>query len=185
MGSRKVTPKLERVLLRRMSKDRKGKIHRPTVAVMVEHFETRKFLIVYGRQDLFSQTQNPGIVKGGVDKGEKPIEAARREIYEELGALPHHFEFLSYYGSYSVESKKQKEGFPRKRYYVFHAIYTGPFEFQIDMDELSHYEWVTLGEARQSLRSLKEHRGDKHKVLLKIFARVKKKKPKRKTKAKP
>ncbi len=179
MAGRKITPKLERALSRRMSKDRKGNVHRPTVAVMIQHHETKKFLIIFGRADVFGNAPNPGIVKGGVDRGELPLAAARREIEEELGIHSKYFEFLYYYGSYSVKSLKKKEGFPRKRYYVFHAVYDGPSEFSIDTDELSHYAWMTLRDAKRSLRSLARLRSDKQKALLKIFEHFKKKIPER------
>lgn len=58
--------------------------HRPTVAMLVEHAKTNKFLLTESRNAPVGSTErNPGIVKGKVEKGEHVLAAVFRELEEE------------------------------------------------------------------------------------------------------
>jgi len=151
--------------------------HRPTVAVVLEHLVTRKFLIVAGKTDS-DGSYNPGIVKGGIQKKERVLVAAAREISEEVGIKKSQLSFRKYGGAYSVASVKKKEGFSKKLYYVFYAQYDGPEGVTHNAEELSGCCWVPPEDIETHLSCLKEVRPEKYEVLLKIFSDLRRKKQK-------
>ena len=153
--------------------------HRPTVAVVLEHRETGRFLIVAGKTDP-DGSYNPGIVKGGIQKKERVLVAAVREVGEEVGIKKSQLSFKKYGGAYSVASVKKKEGFSKKFYYVFYAQYEGPENLFYNAEELSGCCWVPPEDMETHLCCLKDARPEKHKVLLKIFADLRKNKKKQK-----
>ncbi|MEI6746992.1 MAG: NUDIX hydrolase [Methylococcaceae bacterium] len=170
--------RIKKKLLRRVDLDvrqcvRKG-THRPTVGVVLEHAETGRILIVNGKNSSVDGSSNPGIIKGGVQKRERVLVAAAREIFEELGISK--VVFKRYCGSYSVTSLKQKDGFLKKRYFVFHAVYTGPADIACNLEELSGYSWVEFDDVVATLEVLRETRFEKYEVLISIFAAFRSKK---------
>ncbi len=158
--------------------DRKKGLHRPTVAVVIRHIKSGRFLVVMGKKDYQSGMENPGIVKGGIDSGEHIIDAAYREVAEEIRVSRVDITMSAYYGTYSVYSLKKKENFDRKRYFVFYAKYDGSRTLDVDHNEIVNYTWIKLGDIVRTLRSLKKMRLGKYKALIKIFTILRKTKKK-------
>jgi 8-oxo-dGTP pyrophosphatase MutT (NUDIX family) len=179
MAIEAVTPALLARLDREAADDRKEGTHRPTVALVIRHMKSGRFLIVMGKKDRARSPKNPGILKGGIDEGEHIIDAAYREAREEIRALRSDIDIIAYCDSYSVNSVKKKENFGRKRYFVFYAKYDGPRTLTIDGDEIVDYAWVKSGDIGRVLRPLRKKRASKYKTLLKIFSNIRKLKQKR------
>lgn len=174
-----VTPALLARLDQEAAEDREKGIHRPTVALVIRHTKSGRFLIVMGKKDRIGGAKNPGIVKGGIDEGEHIIDAAYREAEEEIRVDRSLIDIVGYCGAYSVYSVKKKENFDRKRYFVFYAKYEGSRTLYVDADEIVDYLWIKSGDIGRVLRPLGKKRIGKHKALLKIFSIIRKTKPKR------
>ncbi len=151
--------------------------HRPTVAAIVKHRTKKSFLLIEPKVSLSGVgTKNPGIVKGGIKRGEGILSALFRELEEELSMQPSQLKVLGYGGSRSVLSVKQKSGLLMKRYFFFYVEYEGPLAITINPLELSSYRWFTLKEIREEIKILLELRPDKYAVLDAAFAALEKKK---------
>lgn len=102
----------------------------------------------YGASDMFVL---PG---GGIKPFEQPAAAAKREIEEELGAVPLAIEFTSRHFS-AAEGK-------RDEIYLFEAIITGPLK--IDSSELAEATFAALDDLPRTTspatrRRIEEHLG--------------------------
>jgi len=173
-----VTPALLARLDTEASDDRRKGIHRPTVALVIRHTKSNRFLVVMGKKDQVGGAENPGIVKGGIDIGEHIIEAAHREAEEEIRVVRAQLDIVAYCGAYSVHSIKKKENFDRKRYFVFYAKYNGTRTLDVSADEITDYAWIKSGDIGKVLRPLRKKRIGKYKALLKIFSAIRKTKKK-------
>jgi 8-oxo-dGTP pyrophosphatase MutT (NUDIX family) len=116
--------------------------------------------------------ENPGIVKGGVEVGEKLFVAAYREPAEEVGMRREHIIFRGYGGTRSVRSLKQKGGFPKKLYIILYADYIGPWKLIVNPNEISRQAWQTDVQIEKTLTELDALRPDKGKVLREALATV-------------
>lgn len=161
------------------------KKQRATVAGVVEFAETDEYLLVYGKKGIAGDEPNPGIVKGAPKKGETAIEALLREIEEELGILPTQVKVKGYGGAHCVRSLKRKGGFWKKRYFVFHIVYSGDSDLIINRDELSDYVRIAYKDLRERLVILQATRPEKFKVLMKIFKDLKSGKRKKRARTNP
>jgi 8-oxo-dGTP pyrophosphatase MutT (NUDIX family) len=148
----------------------KAKKERPTVAAVLYHTRSRQYLIITSRKGGLS---NPGLVKGGVERGESAFRALMREIGQELHISVSSRNVKGYGGSYSVPLVHPKNGLSIKRYFVFLVAYSGPLKLTIN-GELSGYFWMPLKEVEGALSVLNEPRPEprpeKYNVLMKIFA---------------
>lgn len=160
----------------------KEKKELPTVAAVLYHTRSRRYLVVISRKGGLS---NPGLVKGGVEKGESAVRALVREIREELHIPTFAIKVKGYGGSHSVPSVHKKKGLATKRYFVFLVAYAGPLKLTIN-GELCGYDWILLDEVEKTLSVLKDTRPGKLEVLTKFFASPSlKKKKKARTKPPP
>ena len=101
------------------------------------------------RKDIPGAWQLP---QGGLDQGESPIEAVRREILEETGIEPKHLELvgeasrlLAY--ELPLESRSQKIGRGQVQYW-FLFRFTGPDEAITlgDHKEFKDWKWIAMDE---------------------------------------
>jgi|GEM_PF-2896972 len=153
---------------------------RPTVAAVLYHIRSHKFLLITSTS---GGLLNPGLVKGGVKKGESALCALIREIRQELRVRILEKHIKGYAGSFSVASVHQKDGRSTKRYFVFLVAYGGPHKLNIN-GELSGYFWYLLEEIPEVLGISQEARPRKYEVLMQIFASPSLKKAKAKRKKK-
>jgi 8-oxo-dGTP pyrophosphatase MutT (NUDIX family) len=113
----------------------KGKKKRGALAVIVN--EDDKVLIV--KRSPFRGSWMPnkhGLIGGGIEKGEEPIDAARREAIEESGLKIEHF-----VDSFNIVSP------PNTVDYVFIAKAPKNQEVKLN-EEHTEYKWVTLDEVK-------------------------------------
>ena len=160
------------------------KKQRATIAGIVELAETGEYLLVYGKKGVARDAPNPGIVKGAPEKDETALAALLREIEEELEISSHLVKAKGYGGSHSVRSLKRKGGFWRKRYFIFHVVYSGDRDLIVNTDELSDYVWVAYEDIAERLAVLQATRPEKFKVLMKVFKDLKSGKRKKKARVK-
>lgn len=147
---------------------RRENTHRPTATVCLWHQKMNKFLIVFPTSD--QGRSNPGLVKGGVEKEERLIAAALRELREEVGIQSHEVYFIAYLNTWNIPCINLRDNKRSKRYYVFLARYDGPQELPINTTELSGYSWVTTQELPGILEILQGIRPKKRAVLREIFS---------------
>lgn len=105
---------------------------------LIEH--KGRFLIVQ------SYHGNWGLPKGHLEPGERPVDAAVREVREEVGIDidPLHPSFINAHYSYTMPNGVEK------LVIVFYAKVDSP-EVTIDGQEIRGYLWCELDEAREKL----------------------------------
>ncbi|MBI5004149.1 NUDIX hydrolase [Candidatus Kaiserbacteria bacterium] len=143
---------------------------RATVATIIRR--RGKYLIITSSHGAGGGYFNPGIVKGGVERGETALAALFREIPQELGIRRALLKLIGYGGAYSVASTSaRKKGYTKKRYYIFYVTYTGPQKLRIN-GELSGFYWMTLPEVHRVLQVLllPPERQEKFDVLTDAFS---------------
>lgn len=79
---------------------------------------------------------------GGIDEGEEPMDAAARELREELGICG----LLNYLGEYFYEDKTVQD-----QLYVYKLIYNGTF--LPDLKEVEEVRFFSLQEIKEMLES--------------------------------
>jgi 8-oxo-dGTP pyrophosphatase MutT (NUDIX family) len=145
-------------------------IRKATVAILLRHGKTRKFLVIVPSKTRASGPgKNPGLVKGGIRKNEHVLVAGWREIEEELGIPQWRISFRAYGGSKRVRSLRRLRGFSEKQYFLFYAVYDGPLKISINRKELSDYRWLKLGEIKRFLAELKKTNSEKYVALTSAF----------------
>lgn len=121
--------------------------YRPNAAVIVVN-ENGQVLLCY-RVDVPEYTQT---IQGGIDEGETPEEAARREIKEEIGINADQFEFKAYLlGTHKYDwtpeivERLKESGFTGQEQHFFLAEVDSGVEFDLDFHEreFSKVEWGT------------------------------------------
>lgn len=126
----------------------KGIIHR---VIRVYLYNSKGELLIQKRGDHLRT--NPGkwneSVAGHVDEGESYLEAAKREMEEEIGV--HGIELKELKKIYSEEIEENK----RKRFTTLYtAVYDG--EVHPDFDEVSEVKWILPEELRRELKDNSE-----------------------------
>ncbi len=111
--------------------------YRPNAAVIVTN--------ELGQVLLCERSDRPGTiqtVQGGIDPGEKPQQAAKRELMEELGLMPSDYELIAsllettvYDWSRKVQNQLAKTGFKGQEQYFFLAKVASTVEFHLNFHE--------------------------------------------------
>ena len=122
-------------------------IYRQNVAALLVRDDGRVF--IGERSDCPGAWQFP---QGGIDPGEQPIDALLREIEEEIGLRPEHYEVVEQRGGYRYTfpdgHSKWKEFSGQEQTY-FRCRFTGSDE-DINLDtehrEFSSFRWVAPAE---------------------------------------
>jgi len=126
-------------------------MYRPNVSMIVYRKSDGKFLLVHKPRENHAW-QFP---QGGVDQGEAPEEAARRELLEELGSS----DFLGFKSSkhvyfYEFPPGYSREGFIGHKQMYFLVEFTGEdTDLQLDETELDEMRWVYQTELPDYLES--------------------------------
>ncbi len=85
--------------------------------------------------------------KGGVDKGEKLIDTAKRELFEECGQIGFNFRKYDFSGRYIYDKElRDRKGFFGQTYALFSAEIKDR-KVKIDEKEHSRYKWVSFNRA--------------------------------------
>ena len=127
--------------------------YRPNAAVIVIN-ELNQVL-------LCERSDRPGTiqtVQGGIDPGERPEQAAKRELMEELGLMPddseiiaHLLETTAYDWSRRVQKKLEKSGYKGQEQYFFLAQVSSKAEFNLGFHH-REFRRVWWGSAEDLLR---------------------------------
>jgi len=83
---------------------------------------------------------------GHVDEGEEPEDAAKRELYEELGVKADRLTFISLYKTQRVEKDKTFNRF----WYVYKYIFDG--EMKLEKSEVSTGKFVDVGWLKKDIK---------------------------------
>lgn len=81
---------------------------------------------------------------GYVDAGESYMEAAKRELYEELGIINLDLEELGYYFAESCDGN-----YKFKRFNKVYKVYSDGTPTKIQKSELSNVRWFSITEAKK------------------------------------
>lgn len=111
----------------------------------------RRILFVQSAEDL----ENWGFPQGGIERGECPLEAAFREVEEEVGISSNMLSTGIYLGEAVLnapEERTNRRGFRKGKHYFFFAFtYCGSDGLRIDPAEIADYRWVRPNEVDQTL----------------------------------
>ncbi len=126
--------------------------YRPTVLALIRDTRGRLLLVQSAR------TGEWGFVQGGVEDGESPLHALKREVLEELGADSATCVPERYLGCADIDVDPGT-GYHRRfrkgvRYFLFELTYFGPEMPPLQASELSGYEWIAGGLADPRFRDL-------------------------------
>jgi putative (di)nucleoside polyphosphate hydrolase len=102
--------------------------------------------------------------QGGIDKGEKPVEAVYREMYEEVGLRPEDVRFIAstrqWYKYDLPETSRKKKTIrgQRQKWYLFLLVSSeNKIDFMTDKcQEFVDYKWVDLDEVISSVITFKQ-----------------------------
>lgn len=146
--------------------------YRPNVAALV--LDARGRLLVCERAGCPGSWQFP---QGGIDPGEETRDALHREIREEIGLLPEHYEVLEERGGYrylyppDVRNKKlRKHGHhgQEQTYFLCRLLPDAP---EVDVDqkprEFSDYQWIKP--ARFNIKWLPAFKRDVYREVMRDF----------------
>ena len=162
---------LTKRLLKRLNDEaeyHRAKDERPTVAIMIWHRDTDQFLGILGKRIGVDSGENPGLVKGGKQRRENILKAARRESREEIKTKAEQLEFKGFIGTYRIPSLR---GPYRWKYYIcLFGIYSGPLDIDFDRDELSGSQWFGRDGIEPFLRPLYFDRPEKYEALMQAFS---------------
>jgi putative (di)nucleoside polyphosphate hydrolase len=127
--------------------------YRPNAAVIITN--------ELGQVLLCERSDRPGTiqtVQGGIDAGERPQQAAKRELMEELGLMPADYqltasllETTTYDWSKRVQNKLAKTGFKGQEQYFFLAKVASTAEFNLSFHD-REFRRVWWGSAEDLLR---------------------------------
>ncbi|MEG6507976.1 RNA pyrophosphohydrolase [Methyloligella sp. 2.7D] len=132
--------------------------YRPCVGVMLLNSQGRVF--VGRRSDRLDQTEGEGnwwqMPQGGIDKGEDPEKAAKRELYEETGItsvemLGHTSDWVTYDLPAHLVGVAWKGRYRGQKQMWFAARFEGD-ESEVDLSPLGHtqefdaWKWVRLSD---------------------------------------
>jgi len=116
--------------------------YRPNVAAILQRLDGD--ILIAERSGIPGAWQFP---QGGVDEGEDRKTALRRELREDIGVRPEHFEILKSQGSYRYdypEHHRKKQAFAGQEQTYFLCRFTGT-DADIVLDaspEFSRYRWI-------------------------------------------
>lgn len=124
-----------------------GAIHR-VVRIMVENPKNKKILL---QKRSMKVSRWPGCwddsAGGHVDKGEDYLQAAKRELYEEIGIKTDGLEEM---GGYYSENETP-DGVLLKRFNKVYRVFTKADDFDLEESEVSEVRWFTLAEIKGML----------------------------------
>lgn len=116
-------------------------LFRPTVVAMVRD-EARRLLMVQA-----TRNGEWGVVQGGIEEHETPLEALARELREEIDVGAEFYAPKTFVGCADIHAPPRDPDllkFPAGlRYFIFEVAYVGSGEMRLQKEELSAYEWVS------------------------------------------
>lgn len=122
-----------------------AKRYRPNVAAVLQRSDGR--LLIGQRADFPESWQFP---QGGVDQGESPEDALRREVREETGLPPEAYRIVARSGPhrYDFPAGPDRRGFSGQEQTYFlcalHGAETPPFDPALTCGEFLAVRWVTM-----------------------------------------
>lgn len=124
---------------------RKEEFFRPNVGIIVAHPSEPKVLWCRRRKGDFWQ-----FPQGGVDRGESPLQAARRELYEETGLAKenvlHRAETKDWH-KYRIPNKWRRRNFAgQKQRWFLYQLCAAEETIQLDVSrhpEFDQWQWVS------------------------------------------
>lgn len=117
--------------------------YRPNVAALMINSSGR--LLVCERMNQDGAWQFP---QGGMDKGETPLESLYREVEEEVGWSPEHYEAIEYIDGYRYDfpaEKQDKKGFDgqQQTYFICQLKKGAPKpNLKAHVQEFQDYKWI-------------------------------------------
>jgi DNA polymerase len=130
-----------------------------------EKYRKAVFIVVYRRtKNIFNKTRISYLIlkrklhwagwefpKGGVDGGEKLIESAKRETFEETGQVPVNLIAYKTFGKYKYEQELlDRKGVVGQTFSLFSAELPSK-KVKLDPKEHSSYKWVSYERAMKYL----------------------------------
>lgn len=164
---RRMTKKIRRRIQQVVSETAKEKGVRLTSALVIRDEVTDKLLVTYSARS--GPACNPGIPKGGVERGESAEQAALRETRQEVGIHGKGLRIVGYGGTAKVACLRPKNGCTVKRYIIFYAVYRGPPDLTINPNEIASAGWFDLDESAEIFNQLTALRPSKARLLFRIL----------------
>jgi len=146
------------------------RLYRPTAVGLVWGGPDRDLVLCVSS---VSHPKEWGFVQGGIETGEDPETALKREIREEV-SIPANdlsdFRFLDWRDLDAPANRLDKRGFTRgKRYLFYRLAYGGSPVLKIDRRELAGYEWHRRADVAARFAQTRPTRRD---LLLEMLALV-------------
>jgi putative (di)nucleoside polyphosphate hydrolase len=123
------------------------KRYRPNVAAIIQRADGR--VLIGQRSDFPESWQFP---QGGIDPGESPEQALRREVQEEVGLADHAYDVRQSRGPYRYDfpSGPDRRGYRGQEQMYFLCAVSGPETPECDLrrtcGEFAALRWVAIGE---------------------------------------
>jgi len=131
----------------------KLKYRQAVFVVIYKKQEGKTFYLVLKRKKHWTGWE---FTKGGIEKNEKPLTAAKREVFEESGLVPMRVLEFSKKGKYKYPKLlKDRPGYIGQSYQLFAAQVQdnlGRIEPQVDRKEHSKYKWLEYSQAKKILK---------------------------------